>query len=110
MAELHNAAEIKSIVAQLERNYDPELIMIFGSYSKGTVHSDSDLDLLIVKNTTKRPIWRKVEARKSFKTDIPIDLIVYNPEEFSQLKKRSLFIKDILKNGKVVSLKRNDIL
>ena len=27
-------------------------------------------------------------------------LIVYNPEEFSQLKKRSLFIKDILKNGK----------
>jgi len=94
--------KVESVISQLARNYKPEFILIFGSYSKGNVHQDSDLDLIIVKDTDKRSIWRRVEARKSFETDLPVDIIVYNPKEFAELQKTSLFLKKVLKEGKIV--------
>ena len=106
MNERFKSAEVAQIIEQLENNYNPELIMIFGSYAKGDIHPDSDLDLLIVKDTTARSVWRRVEARKCFDTDLPVDIIVYNPQEFSDLKKRSLFLQAILKESKIVYKKR----
>ena len=102
MNSIINRPEVKSVIKQLARNYKPEFILIFGSYSKGNVHQDSDLDLIIVKDTDKRPIWRRVEARKSFETDLPVDIIVYSPKEFAELQKTSLFLKNVLHEGKVV--------
>jgi len=102
MNSIKKKAKVESVIRQLEKNYKPEFILIFGSYSKGNVHKDSDLDLIIVKETNKRPLWRRVEARKSFETDLPVDIIVYSPNEFAELKTKSLFLKKVLKEGKVV--------
>ncbi len=55
---------LKKIVANLKKNYRPEKIILFGSYGDGTFTKDSDIDLLIIKNTDKHPIWRRVEAEK----------------------------------------------
>lgn len=102
--------QISRVVDQIKKNYNPELIMIFGSYSSGKIHADSDLDILLVKETKKRPLWRRIEARKSFETDLPVDLLVYNPKEFIELKKNSLFIKSIINEGKIAYQKHKGLL
>ena len=94
---------INSIVENLKSNYNPEKIILFGSYSDGTFSEDSDIDLLIVKKTKKHPIWRRVEARKASRTKIPMDILVYTPGEIKKLQKeKSFFLMDILENGKVL--------
>ncbi len=102
--------EVSQVIDQLKSNYKPELILIFGSYSTGKVHRDSDLDILLVKKTNKRPLWRRIEARKSFETDLPVDILVYSPKEFIELKKTSPFVKSLLKEGKIVYQKNKEIL
>lgn len=99
---LINNDEIKNIVAQLKKNYKPEVIMVFGSYATGNIHPDSDIDILLVKKTKKRPLWRRIEARKSIETDLPIDFLVYTPNEYIQLKKESLFLNSIIDEGKII--------
>ncbi len=94
---------LKEIVANLEKNYRPEKIILFGSYCDGTFTKDSDIDLLIIKNTDKHPIWRRVEARKASKVKIPLDILVYTPKEMEKLKEEnSFFIDEILAKGKVL--------
>ena len=44
--------------------YAPEAIILFGSHAYGTPHEDSDIDLLIIKQTEKRPIDRASDIRQ----------------------------------------------
>ena len=61
------------------------------------------MDLILIKKTKKHPIWRRVEARKASKLKIPMDIIVYTPDEFEKLlKQNSFFIKDVIHSGKVL--------
>lgn len=51
------------IVQEIVESYKPEKIILFGSYAYGQPRSDSDFDLLIVKQTDARPIDRRIEVR-----------------------------------------------
>ena len=98
---------LDEIVSNLKKNYAPEKIILFGSYGSGTYSENSDIDLLIIKETDKHPIWRRVEARKASKVKIPMDIIVYTPSEIKKLlKDNSFFILDVLKEGKVLYERR----
>ena len=55
---------IKIIVDKIISEYKPKKIILFGSYAYGTPTEDSDIDLLIVKDTDERPIDRWVEVKK----------------------------------------------
>ncbi len=95
--------EINKIVNQLRQNYKPDLILLFGSHARDSSHLDSDIDLLLVKNTRRRPIWRRVDALKIIESEYPVDVVIYTPKEFAMLKKRgSGFIRDVLSHGKVL--------
>jgi predicted nucleotidyltransferase len=41
---------------RIEEQYRPKKIILFGSYAYGEPTQDSDVDLLIIKNTDKRPL------------------------------------------------------
>ena len=97
---------LNQIVEKLKKNYDPMKIMLFGSFAKGNNSEDSDLDILIIKNTNKSPVDRFVEVKDLIydpDRGIPISPLVLTPAE---LKKRlSLgddFIKEILQDGIVL--------
>ena len=100
---------INEMVYKLKALYKPELVMLFGSKAEGSDDAESDIDLLIVKQTKKRPLWRRIEVRKILGTDQPLDVIVYTPDEFSQLKKseRSSILY-MLKNGKILFEKKKN--
>jgi len=105
--KVKNKNIVNHLVDKLKSSYKPELIVLFGSRTGSTFDEDSDIDLLVVKDTKKRPLWRRVEVRKKLSTEKPLDIIVYTPEEFENLKKSgSVFIKDILNQGEVVYEKK----
>lgn len=98
---------VDHLVDKLKSSYKPDLIVLFGSRTGSTFDEDSDIDLLIIKDTKKRPLWRRVEVRKKLSTEKPLDIIVYTPEEFENLKDSgSAFINDILNKGEVVYEKK----
>jgi len=96
--------EIESITAQIIERYKPEKIILFGSASRGKSGLDSDVDLLIIKKDT--PLYgadRIRELSRIIDRNIPVDLLIYRPEEFEKrLKMGDPFLKAVLKEGKVL--------
>ncbi len=100
--------ELSRVTDILKRHYNPEKIILFGSLAEGHVHEWSDIDLLIVKKTAKRPIERILEVCHLIKPTVGIDLFVYTPEEFDTLEKERIsFLTNIIEKGKVLYEKRD---
>ena len=101
-------AELERIVQVIRERYAPEKIILFGSLATEHVHEWSDIDLLVIKRTDKRPIERTMELAGLIKPRIGIDLFIYTPDEYDLLlKERYSFILNILKTGKTVYEKRS---
>jgi len=96
--------EIESITEQIIEKYGPEKVILFGSASQGKFTLDSDVDLLIIKKDT--PFYgadRIRELSRMIHRNIPVDFLVYRPEEFEKrLKMGDPFLKAVLKEGKVL--------
>jgi predicted nucleotidyltransferase len=94
---------IKQIIESL-KPYKPEKIILFGSYAWGKPKKDSDIDLLIIKQTKKDHYKRIPEARSYLHNiDQAFDILIMTPEEITKrLKLGDFFIKEILKRGRVL--------
>lgn len=100
--------ELSRIAEVLRREYEPERIFLFGSMAEGDMHEWSDIDLLIIKDTPKRPIDRILEVSCLIKPKVGIDLFVYTPDEVEALlQEKYTFFNDIIKKGKVIYEKRS---
>ncbi len=101
-------ATVEAIVERLVTGYDPDRIILFGSHATGDARSDSDLDLLIVKQTDKRPIDRRMEVERLLADRaIPLDMIVYTPEELRRLfAAGSPFIEAVIEHGRVLYMRK----
>lgn len=95
--------QVQQIIDELVRNYQPEKVILFGSRVVGKTHKWSDVDLVVIKKTHKRFYDRIGEASGSFDHILPVDVIVYTPEEFDKMSQESWFVKnEVVKKGKVV--------
>ncbi len=83
--------------------YEPEKIILFGSAARGDGDEQSDIDLLIVKETETRFVRRAIEAESYLPLDISVDLFIYTPEEMERMiDEENPFIEQALRDGKVV--------
>lgn len=95
--------QLTKIVEQIKLRYKPQKIILYGSAAVGRFTPHSDIDLLIIKNTKRRFIDRISDVLLSCDYDIPLEPLVYTSQEIkSRIKMGDFFIKDILKNGKVL--------
>ena len=96
--------KIKPLVSKIVDEYNPEKVYLFGSYAWGNPTADSDIDLFIVKNTTKSRRERSRKLRSLlFGSGVPFDLFVYTPSEVKErLGMGDFFISDIIKKGEVL--------
>ena len=96
--------EIGGITAQIIEKYKPEKIILFGSAVNGRLGLDSDVDLLVIKKDT--PLYgadRIRELSRIIDRNIPVDFLVYRPEEFEKrLNMGDPFLKAVLKEGKIL--------
>ena len=97
---------LEDIVQRLNRSYRPDKIILYGSYAHGNPTSDSDIDLLIIKDTSKRRVDRFVEVKQIIYQPgrgVPISPLVYTPEEIEErLKMGDDFVAEILARGRVL--------
>jgi len=94
---------VDQVVEKIAEEFEPEMIIIFGSVASGNAGDKSDLDVLVVMDTELSYYKRAPEVRKRL-LGIPlsIDILVATPEEFRTYKDDDrFFIKDIVKTGKV---------
>jgi predicted nucleotidyltransferase len=95
---------ISKIKDKIVQEIKPEKIILFGSYAWGEPTEDSDVDLFIIqKSKEPRRIRQKELRRKLWGSDVPMDLLVYTPEEIEKrLEIDDPFILHILNKGKVL--------
>ena len=96
--------EIENIVNQIIEKYKPEKVILFGSIARGEYGPDSDADFLIIKKDT--PFYgadRIRELSRIIDREIPVDFLVYRPEEFKRrVEIGDPFLKSILEEGRVL--------
>ncbi|MEW6069195.1 MAG: nucleotidyltransferase domain-containing protein [Candidatus Thermoplasmatota archaeon] len=98
---------VLGITEILKRSYKPEKIILYGSCKEGEVDENSDIDMLIIKNTKKKKfIDRWMEVQKLIKEEnnrIPFEPLIFTSEEIKKaLKEGNQFIQDIIKKGEVL--------
>jgi predicted nucleotidyltransferase len=96
--------KINEVVNRIAINFNPERIILFGSYANGIPDKGSDLDLLIIQETDLPMHKRGLDIRLSLiGTMIPIDVLVYTKKEFDEVKKKRFsFINSAIRNSKVI--------
>ncbi|MCX6761486.1 MAG: nucleotidyltransferase domain-containing protein [Candidatus Moranbacteria bacterium] len=99
--------KIQEVADKIVKEYQPEKIILFGSYAWGTPHEDSDVDLFIIKETQVAPLARIEMVDKIFsRREFPMDFLVYTPEQVERrIAIKDLFIKDVITNGKILYAK-----
>lgn len=76
---------ISNIVYRIATNAHPDKIFLFGSYATGQANEDSDIDLLVVKDTLEPRHKRSIEIQRLLKgSKLPVDILVYTNEEFER--------------------------
>lgn len=101
--------ELDRITRVIVKHFNPERLILFGSYAAGQPKEGSDFDLFIIMNTLGRQIDRARAVRKLLPRDRTkgVDLIIYNPQEFRHsLLEGDIFIEKIIREGKVLYAKR----
>lgn len=101
--------QINEITKRIVENSQPEKVILFGSYAKGNPTENSDLDLLIVKDSKIPRYKRGREIRKHLRgLKIPIDLIVYTNDEIQKWRNvKTAFITTVMESGRVLYEAKN---
>jgi len=96
-------SELARYVQVLREHYAPQRILLFGSLASGQVSEWSDIDLVIIKETGRKFLDRTREVMLLLKPRVGVDILVYTPQEFSQLSQERPFLRqEILAKGKVL--------
>ena len=79
-------ATIQQIADRIADRFNPEKIILFGSYARGQAHHHSDLDLLIVTKTLAPRGQRSAPIVKMLAQDYaePIDVVVRSAQALKE--------------------------
>ncbi len=95
------SSQIRQVSDEIARRFQPERIILFGSYAYGTPTEDSDVDLLVVMPFEGRPVAKAIEIQSNLSVPFPMDLIVYTPERLQQrIAMQDFFLREITEKGR----------
>lgn len=95
---------LEEITRKIVDHFDPEKIVLFGSRSTESPRTDSDVDLLVIMETSESPIQRAIEVKRASRPRfVSMDVLVKTPQEVeARLERGSFFLRQILEHGKVL--------
>ncbi len=95
---------MQRVVETIRDEYHPEKIILFGSRIWGNPDDESDLDVLVIKESQKREVERIREVSRLLSPrPLPLDILVKTPDEVRyRLEIGDNFIRDIVTRGRVV--------
>jgi predicted nucleotidyltransferase len=101
---------LTAVTGALVRDLSPERIVLFGSFARSDQNRTSDLDLVVIAATTLpfcERIGRALESAVSASTRLPVEPLVYTPEEWERMVgEGSSFAALVLREGRVLYERR----
>lgn len=95
---------IRDVIQQIIEDVHPLKVILFGSYAYGKPNVNSDVDLLIIMNSNKKPVDRSIQIAKSLHFyPFPMDILVRTPNEIrKRIQMGDFFYEDIMKKGRIL--------
>jgi len=92
---------LKNFLEELNKDFEIDKVIFFGSRANGNSTKDSDIDLIIVSDDFKEMnFFERVSRMYDYWVlDYPVDFLCYTKEEFKNLKKRISIVKMALEEG-----------
>ena len=95
-------AAVAAFVAVCRRRPDVRAVFAFGSFASGEIGPRSDLDLLVIRETSIVGIERGTDLAAEAGLGIALDLIVVTPAEYRDRLPTTSFGRTILATARVV--------
>jgi predicted nucleotidyltransferase len=93
---------IRRFARDVAERFQPDKIILFGSYAYGTPHADSDVDILVVM-PARNELDQVVRIRWAVEHNFPLDLLVRTPKNMKwRLEEGDWFLREIVSRGKIL--------
>jgi predicted nucleotidyltransferase len=97
------------VIVEALRPYHPQKVILFGSWARREADEESDLDLILVKDTSARFMDRLKDVYALLSDFGAVDILVYTPQEVAQmLTEGNSFLEDALAEGIVLYEEKTD--
>lgn len=94
---------ISVFARRIAKQFNPQKIILFGSYAYGNPTEDSDVDMLVIMPFKGKGAHKATEILLATDPRFPIDLLVRTPEQIrTRIKLGDFFIREITQKGKVL--------
>ncbi|WP_404790734.1 nucleotidyltransferase domain-containing protein [Altericista sp. CCNU0014] len=88
---------------QIAQTFQPEQIILFGSYAYGQPTDSSDVDLLVIMPFKGQPFHQAMKILTQTNPDFAVDLLVRTPTQIQQLLDwNDFFIREIVDKGTIL--------
>lgn len=95
--------DIRRLARRIVREFDPERVVLFGSFADGAATADSDVDLLVVLPFHGSALRKSVEILNRLDVRFPIDLVARRPADVRRrYSEGDPLIREALDRGKVL--------
>src|SRR6059058_923896 len=95
-------AAIRRFARLIAERFDPDKIILFGSYAYGKPHPDSDVDILVIM-PARNQLDQAVKIELACDPPFPLDIIVRTPHNMHwRLAEGESFLREIMTKGKVL--------
>jgi uncharacterized protein len=93
---------IRQYARAVAERFEPDKIILFGSYAYGTPHADSDVDILVVMKA-RNQLDQAYRIRLAVSAPFPMDLIVRTPHSMKwRLAEGESFMTEVVTKGKIL--------
>jgi predicted nucleotidyltransferase len=95
---------IRRFARQITERFQPQKIILFGSYAYGTPHEESDVDLLVVM-PTRNAMAESVRISVAFERPFSFDLIIRTPAQIARGLRPDdcdWFLREVMEKGKIL--------
>ena len=94
---------ITELSERIVREFQPEKIILFGSYASGQARPDSDVDLLVVLPFEGKGFRKSLEILNRISPDFSVDLLARCPEDTARrYAEGDPLIREALDHGKIL--------
>jgi predicted nucleotidyltransferase len=96
-------SQIQQVSDEIARRFQPERIILFGSYAYGIPTADSDADILVVMPLPNKGRGRASDIRQHLDIAFPLDLVVCDPDYLERrIAMNDFFLIEITQKGRVL--------
>ncbi len=94
---------IDDVVHQIAEKFNPHKIILFGSYARLCPRPESDVDLLVVMNTSLTETEQAVQILQNIEYHFGLDLLVRTPNNLTRrLDLGDPFLQEIIAEGTIL--------